>query len=575
MSDKIKLTTNFLTSKGARKKSGEKSIDRLRGNVGRHSKNLHRLSSYSDPSNISQDVRNSMEALPKADAFARDYYNTLGSQGRQKSKNHFSFKDSRGKIDILRRISEIPEVTDILTKLVTEIITPSEGKKHFCEFFIDRIELEKYQLKDEYITKLEELSDRFFPLIYKHLGLKLNGAKKFLHSYLVEGKKAYEIVYDNPDNPTKFIGMAEIDGDSLEKIVLEDGIVKWQYIPKLDQSSNNGVLGIKRATNKTLTKRILHDWQVVVVDWNDENPNSHISYVHTLMKDANVLRIMEETMLIWYVTTSSYRTIHKIPTQGLTGTYAAQTVLHEKQNYTTDIEYDNSTGELYIDDSTNIPFERTTFIADGEYGEPTIDTINDRGTPLDDPKSIEYFKKKLYRTSQMPQSRFDDGAGDWSIDPTRAQREEVYFDGFCDVIKNSIAPIFLKPFLVIVGFEIKEINSDYNILDNINLSWNSINQFKKLLDLAVMSEKISYIEKTAESLVMTDVDGDEYPIIPIEILLQQHLGYTKEDMEVLEEKRMESLERKLLERKKVKELKEKYGLNDDDEDGGGGGRRRR
>jgi len=558
---------------------GTNNFDRIRNNFGKHQAILQRLSQYnSNIQAVTTDTLSKMETMPKAQEFIQDYYSMLSNHETKSRKGRGGgFNNNTGYEQQLRlkQVAALDEVDEVLTKLTTELTMPTEGEKHFFQYDIDRVELEKAEVKKEYIEKIEKIATDFLPKIYRELGFKLNGANNAMHNYLIEGRKAYELIYDDPDKPKKFLHAIEIDAQSLTKFY-HNGSVFWKYEFSLDSKYartvaqyNNALLKNKQFQNGS---RILYDWQVNHVDWYEDSVKGHISYVHSMMKSSNILRIMEETMIVWYVTNSSYRTVHKVPTQGLMGSYAATAVLQEKEEYTTDIEYTSATGEIMIEDSANIPFERTTFISDGEYGEPSIEVLNDRGAALDKTDVVDYFKGKLYRASKMPQSRFDEEGGDWAIDPTRAQREEVYFAGFCHRIRNTFAPLLLKPLFIQIGLEIPELEGDVTIFDNINIKWNSVNQFKQLLDLAVLTEKLGYIEKIRDSLVMTTIDGDDIPIIPWRLLLQQHLGYTAEDLEIIEKARYEETEKLLIERKNINELKKKYGIDDDEEGGGRGGR---
>ncbi len=443
---------------------------------------------------------------------------------------------------------------------------PTEGEKHFFEYSIDRLELELLGIKKEYIDKIEEIATDFLPKIYRELGFKLNGANNAVHNYLIDGRKAYELIYDDPDRPKRFIRAIEINANNLTPFY-QNGSKFWKYQFEFDSDYartalqyDNTLLKNKQFANGF---RILYDWQVNFIDWAEDSINGHISYVHGMMKEANVLRIMEETMIVWYVTNASYRTVHKVPTQGLMGSFAATAVLQEKEEYTTDITYDSITGEIMINDSANIPFERTTFVADGEMGEPSIEVLNESGTALDKTEVVDYFKTKLYRASKMPQSRFDDQGGDWAIDPTRAQRDEVYFAGMCGKIKNTFAPLALKPLFIQIGLEIPELEGDVAVFDNINLKWNSINQFKQLLDLAVLVEKLGYVEKIRTTLTMKDNKGEDISIIPMTVLMQEHLGYTEAEIDLLGEARLKEMERGFKEAIKIKELKAKYAVEDD------------
>lgn len=565
----VSVTTSLRSGGGVKSKG---VVDRLRNNSGKHQDIMNRLSAMSHSEQpISNDVRSKMDTTPKYSEYVDSYYNGLKgfSSGRKDVGNGFHDVAYSAQVSRLVNIARMDEVNEILQKMATEVITPYDDSPRFCSFRIDRMGLEKADIKKEYIDKIEEIAEDFMPRLYRDLGMNGNGGYNQFIDALVKGKKTYELVYDDPDNPTKIIKVVEVDSDCIHGFVHE-GKQYWRFEPRHQDGANP--FGIKRKTNQQ--SRILHHYQIVQIDWSANNTLGHISYVHGLMKSANNLRVMEETMIIWYVTNSTFRTIHKVPTQHLNGAFSAQAVSEEKEQYTTNIDYNSATGELFIDDSTNIPFERQMFLADGDFGEPKLETLNNRSTPIDKIETNMYFREKLYRASGMPQSRFDKQGGDWSIDPTRAQREEVYFNGVVDRIKKWYGVLFLTPLYEHIAMEIPELNADVTIFENIRLEFHSINQFKELLDLAVLNEKAGYVEKLGKSFTYSTPDGNEVAFLPPNYLLERYMGITAEDFELIAEKRDEWLEMSLQEAQKKKEIMTKYGVDPEESGGGGGGRRR-
>ena len=83
--------------------------------------------------------------------------------------------------------------------------------------------------------------------------------------YLIDGVIAYEIVYDNLENPKSIIGIVDIDPATLTKKV-KDGITYWVQF--------EGKMGFERT---------LLDSQVIYIKYEDSGVSTRQSYLERLI----------------------------------------------------------------------------------------------------------------------------------------------------------------------------------------------------------------------------------------------------------------------------------------------------
>lgn len=477
----------------------------------------------------------------------RMWSNKYGSVG-----NIFAH-DAKRKRQAYIELSSYDKIDEVLSKLTDEIIVYSKGEK-FASVSIDRMYLEKIGVKESVIDLIERRADEIFNFIYRCYGFKEEGSRNSAwnktYQYLVEGGLAFEILYDDIDNPKKIIGIRETDYLQLNE-VWKDGVRFWEHEKVLD------------ARNRRV---LLYDSQIIMIRWSDSSANNKFSYLESLIRSFNVTRIMEESKIIWYVTNSQFRTLFTIPTKQKSRIKAAQTLAIEQQRHRDDISFDYASGELLINGSTSQEFQKQYFMADGDSGSPSISTIGGDGPDLSDNTALESFDRKFYRNARIPYSRFDAGSSDsWNLDSSGKLREEISFDRFVARAQAPLSMLLLKPLIMQLAMDIPEIKNDDQIIDAIQIKWNSYGMFEELMHQEVLSEKIAFIEKMRESLKTTTADGDEIPFFSMKFLTEKFLKeFTEADLELNRKYLIAEQEEKYAAQERLLKLNKKYENADND-----------
>lgn len=460
---------------------------------------------------------------PKDDALLQQ---TLYGSGlnnwkiKPEEEKSFSEKSLTQKLDILRKMSMQPELEDILDMMANESIVYDDDESYICKPFLDNGLIQ--DLNEKSAEEIRQAMDTQFYKLYMLLDWKRK-AWDIYKRFLIEGILAYEIVYDDIENPKSIIGIIDLDPNTLTRSV-EDGTTFWIQF--------KDVIGRERK---------LLDSQVIFIKYEDSGVTQRQSYLERLIRPFNLYRIVEQAQVIWTVTQSSFKTMFTIPVGGMNKAKGAQTLASAMNRYKEDISFNVETGELQVNGRVNMPFNKEYWMPQNENGKPEIETLVDNGPQLNDSDQIKYFEYKLYKMSKIPIIRFDrDAQATWfGNDATQALRDEINFSRFVDRIRNNFAEILLKPLRISITLNIPDIKNDKRILDAVSLHFNSYNLFEEMMNIEIMQRRIDFIATFKDSLSETDAEGNEIPYFDIKFLVMKYLKMSDADLELNEKIKLE------------------------------------
>lgn len=463
---------------------------------------------------------------------------------KPESEKTFAEKSLSQKRDILRKMAMQPELEDILDVMSNEAIVFDDDESYIATPFIDTSLIN--DLNEKSAEEIQKCINISYYKLYMLLKWKTKSWDMFKR-FLIEGDMAFQIVYDNIENPKSIIDIIEIDAATLTKSV-ENGVVYWIQF--------KDIIG---------SERKLLDAEIVYIKYEDTGVSSRQSYLERLIRPFNLYRIVEQAQVIWTVTQSSFKTIFTIPVGTTNKARGSQTLSQAMNRYKEDISFNVETGELMVNGKVNMPFNKEYWMPENEIGTPQIETLVDNGPQLNDSDQIKYFESKLYKMSKIPQNRFDKEAqATWfGTDPTSAMRDEIDFSRFVNRLRNTFAEIMLKPLRIQVALSIPDIKNDKRVLDAISLRFNSYNLFEEQMNIEVMTKRIEFISTFKDSLVETDEEGNDIPYFSAKFLIEKYLKMSQTDMELNEKYK---LEEKLAKKKRKKSSDEDSEDKDNEEE---------
>ena len=432
----------------------------------------------------------------------------------------FSEKTLEQKRDVLRKMAMQPELEDILDIMANESIVYDDDESYICTPFLDTGLIQ--DLNEKSAEEIRNAMDVAFYKIYLLLEWKKFAWDEYKR-YLIDGVIAYEIVYDDLENPKSIIGIVDIDPSTLTKKI-KDGTTYWIQF--------EGKMGFERT---------LLDSQVIYIKYEDSGVSTRQSYLERLIRPFNLYRIVEQAQVIWTVTQASFKTMFTIPVGAQNRAKGMQTLANAMNRYKEDINFNVETGELMVNGKVNLPFNKEYWFPQNENGRPEIETLVDNGPMLNDSDQIRYFESKLWEMSKIPINRFDKEAqSTWfGSDPTQALRDEINFSRFVTRLRNTFAEILLKPLRIQLSLAIPDIKNDKRILDSVTLRWNSYNLFEEMMNIEIMTKRIEFIGTMKDSLSTTDAEGNEEPFFALKFLVMKYLKMSDADLELNQKYKLE------------------------------------
>ena len=228
----------------------------------------------------------------------------------------------------------------------------------------------------------------------------------------------------------------------------------------------------------------------------DLNKKMNLSYLHKSIKSLNQLRMIEDSLVIYRLSRAPERRIFYIDVGNLPKVKAEQYLRDVMQRYRNKLVYDANTGEIR-DDKKHMSMLEDFWLPRREGGRGTEISTLPGGQNLGELKDVEYFKKKLYNSLNLPPSRLtDDNKGFNLGKTTEVLRDELKFTKFVGRLRKKFAYVFhdmLKTQLVLKGVLTPE---DWEEMEEmIQYDFLFDNHFSELRDAEILNTRLDILMK--------------------------------------------------------------------------------
>ena len=226
----------------------------------------------------------------------------------------------------------------------------------------------------------------------------------------------------------------------------------------------------------------------------DMNKRMHLSFLHKGIKALNQLRMIEDALVIYRLSRAPERRIFYIDVGNLPKVKAEQYLRDVMNRYRNKLVYDAATGEIR-DDKKHMSMLEDFWLPRREGGRGTEITTLPGGQNLGELKDVEYFKKKLYNSLNLPPSRLtDDNKGFNLGKTTEVLRDELKFGKFIGRLRKRFSGIFhdtLKTQLILKGVIAPE---DWDeMAEHIQYDFLHDNHFNELKELEMETQRIALV----------------------------------------------------------------------------------
>jgi len=226
----------------------------------------------------------------------------------------------------------------------------------------------------------------------------------------------------------------------------------------------------------------------------DRNKGSTLSYLHKAIKSLNQLRMIEDSLVIYRLSRAPERRIFYIDVGNLPKVKAEQYLRDVMMRYRNKLVYDANTGEVR-DDKKFMAMLEDFWLPRREGGRGTEISTLPGGQNLGEITDIEYFKKKLYRSLNVPPSRMD-GEGGFNLGrSSEILRDEVKFSKFVSRLRKRFSYMFsdmLRTQLILKNIITPE---DWQQMDeHIQYDFLYDNHFAELKDAELLNERLNMVQ---------------------------------------------------------------------------------
>ena len=457
---------------------------------------------------------------------------------------------ARNEYEMIRRYRDMalhPEVDSAVDEVVNEFVV-SDAHDTPVEINLDNLDAGmgiKKKIRDEfeYLKRLLNFDNR---------------AHEIVRSWYIDGRLYYHKVIDL-ENPKK--GITELryidpmkikkvrqkldqkkNLDSLQRQAIKGTALEYEYGTFVDYYLYNpkgfykgGVLGpVGDMSLSQGVKMAIDSITFCPSGLQDLNKRMTLGFLHKAIKSLNQLRMIEDSLVIYRLSRAPERRIFYIDVGNLPKVKAEQYLRDVMSRYRNKLVYDANTGEMR-DDKKHMSMLEDFWLPRREGGRGTEITTLPGGQNLGELKDVEYFKKKLYNSLNLPPSRLtDDNKGFNLGKTTEVLRDELKFTKFIGRLRKRFSEMFhdmLKTQLILKGVIAPEDWEDMK--EHIQYDFLFDNHFNELKNIEMFNQRIATV---------TQMDPFVGKYFSVAHVRKEVLGQTNRDMRELDKEMQQEID---------------------------------
>ena len=438
-----------------------------------------------------------------------------------------SYVDMEGGVmseaELIRRYREtslVPECDSAIEDIVNECITSDTSDK------IVTLDLRDVKLSDSIKTKIQEEFNHILSL------MKFNqNSHELFRKWYVDGRIYFHKVVDSKRPKFGLVDLRNVDPLKIKKVrnVEEekgkDGIKRIKSIEEFYVFNDKGFdksSAVEGSTLKIAPEAVCYTTSGLL----DYNKNAVIGYLHKALKTSNQLSMMEDALVIYRLSRAPERRIFYIDVGNLPKAKAEQYLAETMNKYRNKLIYNADTGEIK-DDRKHMSMLEDFWLPRREGGRGTEITTLPGGQNLSEIDDIEYFKKKLYQSLNVPSSRMEADNGFNMGRSSEISRDELKFNKFTNRLQKKFARTFTD--ILRTQVILKEIVSQEEFdkfKDFIQYDFTADNHFTELKEQEIFKERLDALQGASE--YVGQYFSHEY-------VRKYILRQTEEDIELLDQ----------------------------------------
>ncbi len=394
-----------------------------------------------------------------------------------------------------RNMSTYPEMDNAIDEIINASMVPGTDGK------VVKLNLDSLPLSESIKSKIY----REFETIIHLLDFKHKSYEIFRRWY-IDSKLFYNIVIDKdlPNEGIKeVIPLDPLKVKKVRKVTKQMERVEGMHVPLIkdveeyflytntdkDSYVMTGPGGLKLSTDSVV---------YVPSGIIDLNTKRVLGYMHKAIRPMNMLRQLEDALLVYRIARAPERRIFYVDVGQMPKQKAEQYMRDMMSRFRNQITYNQATGEIR-DQKNHLSVLEDYWLPRREGSKGTeISTLAGMQS-TSQIEDVEYFKKKLYASLNVPVSRLQSESTGFNMGrATEISREEIKFYKFVERIRHQFSKLFgdlLRVQLILKGIITEE---DWKELKNeLNFVFNTDNYFWDLKEAEIRSERLkalSFVE---------------------------------------------------------------------------------
>ena len=398
--------------------------------------------------------------------------------------------------ELIRRYREtslVPECDSAIEDIVNECITSDITDR------IVALDLRDVKLSDSIKNKMQDEFAHILSL------MKFNqNSHEIFRKWYVDGRIYFHKVVDSKRPKLGIVDLRNIDPLKIKKVRNiekgKDPKTKIERVEKIEEfyMFNDKGFDKSSATDGNVVKIAPEAICFTTSGLLDYSRNVVIGYLHKALKTANQLAMMEDALVIYRISRAPERRIFYIDVGNLPKAKAEQYLADVMHKYRNKLVYNAETGEIK-DDRKHMSMLEDFWLPRREGGRGTEITTLPGGQNLADIDDIEYFKKKLYQSLNVPATRLEADNGFNMGRASEISRDELKFNKFTNRLQKKFARVFtdiLKTHLVLKEIVTGEEFDKFK--DFIQYEFATDNHFKELKEAEILRERLDTLGGIAD-----------------------------------------------------------------------------
>ena len=402
----------------------------------------------------------------------------------------------KNEAELIRRYREtslVPECDSAIEDIVNECITSDISDR------IVALDLRDVKLSDSIKKKIQDEFAHILSL------MKFNqNSHEIFRKWYVDGRIYFHKVVDSKRPKLGIVDLRNIDPLKIKKVRNvekgKDPKTKIERVEKVEEFYMFNDKGFDKtsATEGATVKIAPEAVSYTTSGLLDYSRNVVIGYLHKALKTANQLAMMEDALVIYRISRAPERRIFYIDVGNLPKAKAEQYLADVMHKYRNKLVYNAETGEIK-DDRKHMSMLEDFWLPRREGGRGTEITTLPGGQNLAAIDDIEYFKKKLYQSLNVPATRLEADNGFNMGRASEISRDELKFNKFTNRLQKKFARVFtdmLRTHLVLKEIVTGEEFDKFK--DFIQYEFATDNHFTELKEAEILRERLDTLGGIAD-----------------------------------------------------------------------------